>query len=125
MYAFKLGINNNHCDKIYVDKVLNMYYNKRLFKIFDRQYDYDLVIKYDKPSKGIEINPVMSARGGFTASSTYEPTRIINRRYKTLDDVTSEINNIKFYQKQLDKYLKKEEEKFLIYCKSQKKNLKR
>ena len=86
-----------------VSKMSNIYYKKRMFKIFDRECDYKVVIHYRDPQDGfisgtgvIPVVPVISY--GCRA------THVLSRRFATKESAMAEIEVIAEKKEKLDRY---------------------
>lgn len=106
------GWSMNTDNLIDISKVINVVYSKRKFKIFDREYDYTLNIEYKEFNSNIIFVPIISSGTYGIAPSQYvENSKTITKRYKTLQDVESEYNEILIKQKKLNKFMKEQENK--------------
>ena len=87
-----------------VYKIKDIYYNKRLFCIFDRNYPYTLIIKYNEPQESINLAPGINFKGGVTLSLVNNMCLIsdITKRYKTEIEVKNEIEEINIKQKKIE-----------------------
>jgi hypothetical protein len=92
-----------------VARIGTMQYGKRLIKIFDREYDYELFINYHKrsyefgPSFGLTLKciPVV------TFTERMRSVQMIRQRYKYQIDIMREIEEIAEKQNKLTKYTTK------------------
>jgi len=81
--------------KINVYNIISVWYHKRLFKIFDRDFDYELSIKYKLTNKGVIYTPIYyGTSGAFLLFPTTIDTETNTLRYKYKDDVINEYNKI-------------------------------
>jgi hypothetical protein len=87
-----------------ISRINKIFYEKRLFCIFDRDYPYTLTIQYNQPVKTYQIMPVYGGRNGYSTiiMPTVELTQLITKRYKTEDDVINEIAEIEKNIKKLE-----------------------
>ena len=83
-----------------VAKITDVFYRRRLFKLFDREYDYSLYIKYNEPID--EFKYVAGKHPSFVVATKTE--HFISKRYKTEKDVLDEIKEIKKLQSNLNQY---------------------
>ena len=90
--------------KIDVAKIMSVQYEKRAFKLWDRDHDYSLRIQYKEGYQSFSVNPVIGGRGGVTVTPKYSESRCIVKRYKTLSAVNQEINEIVRKQTKLESY---------------------
>ena len=86
-----------------VAKVCEIYHKKRLFKIFDRECDYKVVVSYRDPRdgyiwgvEGLSLIPVISY--GCRATHT------VSRRFATEEAAMAEIAEIAEKKEKLDRY---------------------
>jgi len=90
--------------KIDVAKIMSVHFEKRKFKLFDRDHDYTLVIRYKEGYQSFTISPVIGGRGGATITPTYSESRYITKRYKTRFAVNREMDEIAHKQAKLESY---------------------
>jgi hypothetical protein len=83
------GLSTFQLSRIDVRRALQCIVVKRLFKIFDRDYDYKLIIQSDNKGSKLFFN---------------KNTNLISTRYKTLEDVNKDINRIKELQQIVEDY---------------------
>lgn len=92
----------SHLTRIDVAKVVEMYYSRRLFRIFQRHLPYQLTIVYNEPHQQTSIAPTFTGRGmGITPYNETVLTTDINKRYSTKHDVLEEMREIADEQKTL------------------------
>ena len=93
-----------------VAKISQIYYSKRLFKIFNPEYKYSLEIIYKERYEKGKISPTITTRGiGVTFVSETHYEKLITRRFKTEEDIFSELSKIKNLQGEcsVEKLMKK------------------
>lgn len=90
--------------QINVYKIKEIFYKKRLFCIFNKNYRYTLTIKYSEPNE--YYMPIIVYGGhGITTTSLVKQvnlTQIITKRYLTEADVINEIEEIKLKQQKIE-----------------------
>lgn len=102
-------------DSIDVSRVSSIKFEQRLFKIFNREYDYTVKIVYDEPYTTYTFVPV--SNGGSTAVPITYLTKTITRRFITLDDARREVDIVKKHQEKLDAYMNKVRNEIEIFDK--------
>ena len=92
-----------------VYKIKNIYYEKRLFCIFNKNHPYNLIIEYHEPTESIGLVPGINFNGGLTTSLVNKVSLIANitKRYKTEIEVKNEIEEIKIKQNKIELLKKK------------------
>lgn len=102
--------------KIDIYKIKKIYYKKRLFCIFNREYPYNLIIIYNEPRSTVNFAPGINFNGEFTTSMVDSVSLTVNitKRYKTEIEVKNEIkeiqikqNKIKLFQKKIESQINK------------------
>ena len=90
-------------------KIKNIYYEKRLFCIFNKNHPYNLIIEYHEPTESIDLVPGINFNGGITISLVSQMNLItdITKRYKTEIEVKNEIEEIKIKQKKIELFKQK------------------
>jgi hypothetical protein len=83
-----------------VAKITDVFYRKRLFKLFDREYDYTLYIKYNEPMD--DFRYVAGKHPSFVIATKTE--HFISKRYKTEKDVIDEMKEIQKMKNNLNQY---------------------
>ena len=99
--------------RIDIARVVTCNYDKRLFKLFNRDKPYTLEIKYYLPETSISVAPVFSGRGGVAVYNETTLIQTITKRYESEDQVKNEISTINKKLEALDDYNEKLREKLL------------
>ena len=93
--------------KIDIGKIISISCRKRWFKIFYKEYDYTLTIKYNKPVQYFVTQRLIGGSSGsgqiLNTKTSFEQT--ITKRYKTKEDIDTEMKIILNKQKKLEKIL--------------------
>lgn len=106
-----------------VRKIFKMVYRQRLYCIFDREYKYELEIKYLEQKNELDFVPVITTGGfGFGLTNTYNVPTITHLRYKTEEDIIDELNQIEKYRDLISKYDERQMYKFHRFIEKIEKN---
>ena len=119
---FVRGWSKFYINPIDIRKITNIYYNKRLFCIFDPEYEYTLRINYYNPRIEYIINNiVIYSIYNYTPfinipyiSEQYVEESYMTLRYKTECEVKKEIEKIKKLQDKIKEFDRKQNNKFII-----------
>ena len=103
------GWSNLQLQTVDINKVIEIGYSKRLFMIFDRDYPYNLIIKYENIHNNSIITPTVILGGGIGLTQSFytETSSIITKRYKSQKDVLDEIKAIQYKHKNMRMVLSK------------------
>ena len=109
MYHTLKGVNGWSAldiSKIDIAKIIKISYHKRSFCIFDADHPYTLRIEYHNPRESLKIVPVYGPKGHYSSTiiPIVELTSDITKRYKTEEDVKSEIGEINIQLRKLEEY---------------------
>jgi len=88
--------------RIDIGRVISIGKHKRLFKVFDRNYNYTLTIHYDKPTYWTGLASVFG--GGASLYTHVEETQFLYIRYKSEQDIDNEIKQVQEKLEKLKKY---------------------
>lgn len=85
-------------------KIKDIYYEKRLFCIFNKNHPYTLTIEYCEPTQSYGLVRGATFDGKFTTTlvSQIDLTTFMTRRYKSEIEVMNEIEEIKTKQKKIE-----------------------
>lgn len=116
-YTFnKLGIFSGvyKSNTIHVKDIVDIYFYKRRFRIFNRDHPYNLDVEIKDLEETTTPVPVLTPRGvGFGIARSVSLTSLIHRRYKTEKEAEEEFEQIKKLRNLYFKYVKESENEFL------------
>lgn len=101
-------IPNYSGNKIDTDFIKDVYYKKRLFRIFEFDKPYTLYIKYYCPKKVLKPLPIsaMSSLSGMTGNvilnESIEYEHLISKRYATKEAILFDIKEIRKIQSEIE-----------------------
>ena len=119
---FVRGWSGFYINPIDIRKIKNIYYNKRLFCIFDPEYEYTLSIHYYNPRSEYTPNIMfINGRSNIVLSEKYVEESYMTLRYKTECEVKKEIEEIEKLQDKIKEFDRIQNDKLIEFV--NKKNL--
>ena len=104
--------------KLDVRKVLDVEVESRQFCILNRDYPLSLRIWYHAQTSALRPIPVFIMKGiGFGLSESYIEKAWITKRYKNMDDINADLNEINRLKAILDAYDKNQQSQFEEFIK--------
>ena len=113
---FVRGWSGYHISRVDIRKISNVKYHKRLFCIFDAEYEYTLFFSYYNPHSELAVAPIIGGKGGIVLTSEYSETSTVTLRFKTLKDVNAEIDSINKLKHMIEKYDAAKSDKITKFC---------
>jgi hypothetical protein len=103
------GWSSLYVNPVDIRKIINIGYSKRLFRVTNRDYMYTLDIEYSNPHTDFNVAPVIGFNNshglsGVAMVESYHPSSSVTMRFKTLNDVRAEVDNITRLQNKIKEY---------------------
>lgn len=107
---FTKGWSSFYTNPLDIRKIINVSYHKRLFCLWDPEYEYSATITYYNPRSEYTNSTVITTGGhvGIAYTPTYKENSVITVRYKTENEILQVIDDINKRKDAISKFDKQQ-----------------